>query len=339
MGDHAAPFDQKDETAVRLLRIAGARRAVPGDRAARVRAAVHAEWRAATKRRVDQRRVLGTAAFLAAAATVVFAVGRLVILEQPAAPVSLAALVATIDQLEGLPRRLLDPGSVTDSAIRLGDSIRVGEWIVTDERARVGLRFRDGTSVRLDVLSRARSLSAGMIELVAGAVYVDTERESGRFEVRTPLATARDLGTQFEVRLVDEGLRLRVRSGLVELTDGGRRVSGSGGTEVMFSEGGAVSRPFAPHGSDWEWTTKISPVVEIEGLALATFLDRLAREQGWTLRYQDSALAKRASQIVLHGSVKGLRPQDALDVAIATSGLHHRLERGELTVWADSDGR
>ena len=199
MGDHAAPFDQKDETAVRLLRIAGARRAVPGDRAARVRAAVHAEWRAATKRRVDQRRVLATAAFLAAAATVVFAVGRLVILEQPAAPISLVALVATIDQLEGLPRRLLDPDSVTDSAIRLGDSIRVGEWIVTDERARVGLRFRDGTSVRLDVLSRARLLSAGMIELVAGAVYVDTERESGRFEVRTPLATARDLGTQFEV--------------------------------------------------------------------------------------------------------------------------------------------
>ena len=339
MGDHAAPFDQKDETAVRLLRIAGARRAVPVDRAARVRAAVHAEWRAATKRRVDQSRVLATAAFLAAAATVVFAVGRLVILEQPAAPIPLVALVATIDQLEGLPRRLLDPDSVTDSAIRLGDSIRVGEWIVTDERARVGLRFRDGTSVRLDALSRARLLSAGMIELVAGAVYVDTERESGRFEVRTSLATARDVGTQFEVRLVDEGLRLRVRSGLVELTDGGRRVSGSGGTEVMFSEGGAVSRPFAPHGSDWEWTTRISPVVEIEGLALATFLDRLAREQGWTLRYQDPALAKQASQIVLHGSVKGLRPQDALDVAIATSGLHHRLERGELSVWADSDGR
>ena len=31
----------------------------------------------------------------------------------------------------------------------------------------------------LDVLSRARLLLAGMIELVAGAVYVDTERESG----------------------------------------------------------------------------------------------------------------------------------------------------------------
>jgi ferric-dicitrate binding protein FerR (iron transport regulator) len=267
------------------------------------------------------------------------ALGRLVILKQPAAPTSLAPLVATIDQMEGAPRRLLEPDSVTGPAIRLADSIRAGEWIVTDDQARVGLRFRDGTSVRLDVLSRARLLSVDMIELGAGAVYVDTERESGHFEVRTSLATARDLGTQFEVRLVDEGLRLRVRSGLVELTDGGRRVSGRGGTEVMFSGTGAVSRPIAPHGSDWEWITKISPVVEIEGLALSTFLDRLSREHGWTLRYQDPALAKRASQIVLHGSVKGLRPEDALDVAIATSGLHHRLERGELIVWAASDSR
>ena len=54
------------------------------------------------------------------------------------------------------------------------------------------------------------------------------------------------------------------------------------------------------------------------------------------MRYADAALAREASGIVLHGSVNGLPPREALDVAITTSGLQHRLESGELTVFRGS---
>jgi ferric-dicitrate binding protein FerR (iron transport regulator) len=163
-------------------------------------------------------------------------------------------------------------------------------------------------------------------------VYVDTERESGRFEVRTPLATARDIGTQFEVRVLDDSVRLRVRTGAVELTDRGRSVTGRGGTEITWSGAGAVSRPIAPHGPDWEWAALVGPPPQIEGAALSDFLARVGREHALDVRYADPALGREASDIILHGSVDGLSWRDSIGVAIRTSGLQHRLEGGELLV-------
>jgi ferric-dicitrate binding protein FerR (iron transport regulator) len=247
---------------------------------------------------------------------------------RPAAP---GEVVAIVEEIDGMPQRVTElPDRST--ALSRRDGIRAGEWIQTDARARVGLRFQNGTSVRLDAGSRACLLSPTIIELKAGAVYVDTGGEAGRFEVRTAMATARDVGTQFEVRLLDRTVRLRVRTGVVELTDGARSVSGRGGTEITLSNSGAVSRPIAAHGSEWEWTARVSAPLDIEGMALSIFLERIAREHGWALHYADPALAREASGVILHGSVNGLTPQEAVEVAIATSGLRHRLESGELVV-------
>ena len=111
---------------------------------------------------------------------------------------------------------------------------------------------------------------------------------------------------------------------------------GTGGTEITFSASGAVTRPIAPHGPEWDWTASVAPPGEIEGLALSVFLERIAREHGWQLRYADAALANEASGIILHGSVNGLPPREALAITITTSGLSHRLENGELVVFRGS---
>ena len=168
-----------------------------------------------------------------------------------------------------------------------------------------------------------------MVELSSG-VYVDTGGAAG-LEIRTPVGTARDIGTQFEVRLVAQRLRLRVRTGAVELRNRSRTVTGHAGTEILFSAAEAESRPFAPHGPEWQWMAEVSPPIDIEGLPLSTYLDRLAREQGWSVQHADSSLARDARGIILHGSVAGLAPEDALDVAIGTSG-YVRLENGRLVV-------
>jgi ferric-dicitrate binding protein FerR (iron transport regulator) len=317
-----------DATA-RLLRLAGARPAVPGDRAARVRAAAHSHWRTASRRRASTRRGLSAAAFLAAAAALIL----LVRLFTPAPRLAPGDLVAVVEQTDGISNRAIDrPNGMARTRLTPGDAVRTGEWIETDPRGRLALRFHDGTSVRLDVGSRVRSLASNVIELSAGAVYVDTGRESGRFEVRTALATAQDVGTQFEVRLLDGSLRLRVRTGAVELRDGARSVSGRAGTEITLTGTSATSRPITAYGDEWAWTTQVSPPLDIEGMALSTYLERIAREHGWTLHYADPALAREASGIVLHGSVSGLSTREAIDVAVTTSSLHHRLEAGELVV-------
>ena len=343
MSDQPSPTDTADEDhTVRLLRLAGPRLPVSDERTVRVRAAVYPRWRAANRRRAIRRRVLTGAAILTAAAVLVVMVGRALRVDRPGTAIGTSEVVAVVERIDGTPRRVTDNLSASPTrglslnSLALNDAVRTSEWIETDASARVALRFSNGASVRLDVGSRARPLSTSVIELSSGAVYVDTGRSSAHFDVRTPLATAHDVGTQFEVRLIDLTLRLRVRTGIVELRSGARSVSGRGGMEVTFSAAGTASRPIAPHGSEWQWTSNLAPPLEIEGMALSTFLERIAHEHGWELRYADAALAREASAIVLHGSVNGLSPRDALNVALTTSGLHHRFDNGELTVFRGS---
>jgi ferric-dicitrate binding protein FerR (iron transport regulator) len=163
--------------------------------------------------------------------------------------------------------------------------------------------------------------------------------------VRTAVAIARDVGTQFEVRLVPNlttsglAIRVRVRTGIVELEQDGRLASGRAGTEVTFSSAGTISRPIPAYGPAWDWTASLAPTLDIEGHTLSVFLERFAHEHGWELRYADAALARDASGIVLHGSVAGLAPADAVHVAITTSGLRYRLDNGQLVVLRGSDAK
>jgi ferric-dicitrate binding protein FerR (iron transport regulator) len=333
------PTSADEDATTRLLRLAGPRAAVSATRAARVRSAVRGEWEAATRRRGTRRRVALVASIAATAAALLLLVGRTALLERHTAP--LGGPVAVIEQVDGSPQRVSSAlAERNGTPLHRDDSVRVGEWIETGNQSRVALRFGDGTSVRLDIASRVRPLSPGGIELAAGAVYVDTGRQNGRFEVRTALATAHDIGTQFEVRLADDGLRLRVRTGLVELKGPTRSISGRPGTEILLSADGAVSRPIAIHGSEWDWTTRVSPPVAMEGMSLAAFMERVAHEHGWTLRYASPAVEANAARVILHGPVDGLAPHEMVEVVIATSGLRHRLENGELVVSAgDARGR
>jgi ferric-dicitrate binding protein FerR (iron transport regulator) len=317
-----------DDTTSRLLRLAGPRATVSSERAARVRSAVRRDWQIGIRRRERHRRFLIGALLAAGVLFVVFA-GRSAIDSGPRPEVTAGVNVAAAEHIEG--RVLSDSSDRQRRALQSNDPIRAGEWIETDENSRASLRFTQGISVRLDTGSRLRPLTRGAIELAAGAVYVDTEQEHGRFEVRTPLAVARDIGTQFEVRLIAGTLRLRVRSGEVELREGTRSVSGRSGTEITWSKTSAASRPFATHGPEWQWMVGLAPLA-MEGQLLAAFLEQVAREQGWSVEYADARLASRANAIVLHGSVTGLSPHDAIATAIATSGLTHRIERGVVKV-------
>ena len=166
----------------RLLRLAGPRPSAPDARAARVRAAVHQHWQAGNRRRTFRRRAWPEPSSLATAA-LVFLVARAILTDRRGMPIG--EVVAVVERIDGAPRRISDghERKVRPPSPRTNDSVRTGEWIETDARARVALRFSDGTSVRLDLGSRARLLSARVIELSAGALYVTPagRRDNSRF--------------------------------------------------------------------------------------------------------------------------------------------------------------
>jgi ferric-dicitrate binding protein FerR (iron transport regulator) len=244
-----------------------------------------------------------------------------------------AAVVATVDRVEGLVEALADRAGPGDARTLVSDApVHADEWVTTGATGRAALRVTNGASVRLDVGSRARLSTAMVIELTEGALYVDTGSEVTGLEVRTPLGTARDVGTQFEIRMHESALRVRVRTGVVEVWRDDRPITAHPGTELTVTDHDVVSGTVSSFGPEWGWVVGIAPEIQIDGRPLAASLEAISREHGWRVRYADAALAVEAAAIVLHGSVAGLAPLEVVSVAVTTSGLEHRLQDGEIVV-------
>jgi ferric-dicitrate binding protein FerR (iron transport regulator) len=319
--------DEEHVTA-QILRLAGAPPDPSAQRTARVHEAVHRAWRANRRRRAIRH---GAAiALLGAAATFVIAVW----MSRPhgvVAPSNQA--VAMSQRIQGRPiviRKHERPA--VPQPLSLSTSIHVDDVIETDGASRAAIEAADGSSVRIDRASRVAFLAPALIEVTAGAVYVATSDGSQGFEVRTPIGTLRDVGTQFEVRLTGSSLRLRVRTGTVEIRRDFDLKTATSGTEAMVTPTGIAVRQVPSFGAEWAWTTDVAPSFAIEGRPLHVFLEYIAAEEGWTLRYSAPDVAEAARRIVLHGSVDGLKAEEALGVALATSGLQYRLQGGELLV-------
>jgi ferric-dicitrate binding protein FerR (iron transport regulator) len=307
----------EDRVTERLLQLGGRRRDVPPARTARVRATVHDAWRTQVRQRRHRRVLYMTAAGLCAAgavAAIVLTIGRS---QSSTAP---AAIVATIAQADGA------------SGLRSGSVVRAGEWITTVRAGRAAMRTESGTSIRLDEHSRVRLVTPTLIEVTAGAVYIDTADGAPAMEVHTTFGSVIDIGTQFEVRLVADALRVRVRSGGVAVRRERDTIHVTAGTELTLNSRGAESRTVPAYGDAWDWTARLAPRIVLEGQTVTAFLSAIAHEHGWTVHYEDRALERDAATIVLRGTVDGLSAEAAVGVALTIADLSYTLERGDLIV-------
>ena len=353
----------EEEAEVRLLlERSGSRPEVPPEDLAAIKRAFRAEWQEHLRRRQARRFSLPGRLHLdrrswdrrlwAVAAVLLAALGIgwwLWSLGSPAA----GGIVARVEAAAGVVtvRAPHDDGDAAAARLAVGATIRAGSELETGgpgegAATHAALRLTDGTSLRLDAGSRVRLTSASVVGLERGAVYVDSGREPGSGEsrrravaVRTPLGVATDVGTQFEVRLLDEEtMRVRVREGEV-------RIEGAGGSEASFTavagveltlhaDGSVTRERVAGHGSPWGWAVTAAPPFEIEGRRLEEFLDWLGHETGWKIRYADSQLEAQAGPSVLHGAVGHLSPHEATGVVLAGAGLEHEVVDGVLVIRA-----
>lgn len=328
--------DQHDESDQigPLVRLVGPRETVPADRRHRVRAAVHAEWRQQTRTRSRRLTVGWSLGALAAAALVLIAL-RLSVRDDAAGPSQQQAL-ATIEALNGSAQ--LVGGSGTPVGVKLfqiGDRIGVGDGVETMNGGVAALRLSGGASVRLNRGTRLRLLSEAALALEAGAIYVDSGNapNAPSLEVRTALGVARDIGTRFEVRFNGSALRVRVRDGLVRLDHSRQSHDASPGEELTLDgDGSIVRRPVPVFGADWAWTFPLVRPFDLEGRSLRDFLDWIAGENGWQLRFADATVEEKSRTTILHGSIVGLTPAEALAAVLSTSGVEHSLDSGVLLV-------
>jgi hypothetical protein len=236
-------------------------------------------------------------------------------------------------------RRDTAPAPEVIVATHNGAPLRLGSALKTDSVTRTALRLASGIELRLDVNSEIAFADASTISLVRGALFVDTGSATGpnrSVDIRTPLGTARDIGTRFEIRLIDARSRLvrvRVRDGIVRLTTTRGAENAERGNELVASESGEIARAKAPiTGEEWDWVTLAAAPFDLDGRTLADFLAWVTHEGGWELRFETEALARSASTIVISGSVDGLTPQQALRAVLATCGLSHRRDGDVVTL-------
>jgi hypothetical protein len=232
---------------------------------------------------------------------------------------------------------------VQPARIHVSDSVPVGSELATEGDGRIAVRSDAGHSLRLDVSTRVRIISPDVIALDRGKVYVDSglqpDPASRSLEIHTPFGIVREMGTQFEVRVGDDALRIRVREGSVQM-DGDRGTYGVDvGTEFELDDQGVPSwRDVPSHGPEWNWLARIAPVFDLEGSSARAFLEWISRERGWTLRFADERVGRSAAEIVLRGSIEGLTLDEALAAVLPTCHMVHQVENGTLVIEAVAEG-
>ncbi|HEU5182270.1 MAG TPA: FecR family protein [Candidatus Polarisedimenticolia bacterium] len=316
-----------------LLRATGARPEAPSERAERVRRAAHAVFRTQAARAVRRRRLtwglaLATAALLVAGAAlpVVLGVG-------PGSPE-----VARVTRVSGQASIRSGGFLLPRTAPALtGGPVRAHNEVITAPDGALAFEMAGGGSVRLAPGSRARLPEARVVELERGTLYVDSEqgRAAGAepIEIRTPLGRVLEKGTQFEVRLLEDALRVRVRRGAVQMRRGAAGIDVAAGQELeVDARGGTRSGEIPAYDTEWSWAGNIAPPMAIQGRTLREFLDWAALESGLRLQFADEELGTSASTIVLSGSIEGLTLDQALDSVLLTSRMTRKVETDTLRI-------
>ena len=321
-----------DDVAV-LVQLAGTSDPIAAARVARVRAAVHGAWRdecfgRQTRKARTRRRWLAGAVLLAAAASVAIAVA---IWPPVRTPVPVPVVVAHIDQV-GQTTGLSGP-------FKAGGAVMSGSTVTTSAGT-LAMTLTSGVQLRLDASSAVRMDSGTDVTLERGAVYVDSADAQPGFNIDTPAGLVRDIGTQFEVRLAGDGVRVRVRDGQVRVIRANGVEARAAAGEELFSAahgaGGTIRRrPVATTGREWAWAERAAPTFSAEGKTLGAFLEWVSREGAWTVTFADTELSKAARATVLYvrpDLLKGKTPAEALDIILPTCGLRHDVDRHRVVI-------
>lgn len=337
----------EEEAVRRLLREAGKRTALPQEDLAAVQQTAREEWGRRFAAR-GNRKVAGRWWLALAAAALLGAIGLVwwggrpqTVLPGP------APSVASIDVMTGDVRVADTAGQPPRrvSAEMLGQPLSAGSGLLTGKpgegEGRIALRMAGGASIRLDTGTRLRLASTGVVELMEGAVYVDSGTGPGHHgvAVRTPAGLFQDQGTQYEVRTEGSGAnamtRLRVREGRVSLDRGlgSTLVTAAGDELTVRATGEPVQASVPVSGPEWDWVLRTAPMPAIEGVKVRVFLDWLGRETGLRIRLADAPTASVVDSVVLHGSIRHLTPADAPGVVLSSAGLGHRVSGDTLVVF------
>lgn len=300
----------------KLLRGLGAREEPSAQASDEVRAAVHAEWQAMLAQRRGRRNFVWG---IAASALLAVVIGAFGVQYMTARPVQ----VATVVKVDGRLQTTQD--SRNWRARRTGEVVATGDRLQTDGESRAAFAFDNGISVRLDHDTTLRIAAADRIELISGALYVDSPpgmRRVAALIVQTRAGQVQHIGTQYQVRTRGDDIEIGIREGRVQISNNAGTSTAEAGEKISVSAHGETTRErISPQDPQWQWTSKAAPRFDIDNATLATFLTWLARESGRHVVYASPQAEAEARAVKLRGSIEGLDLDAALAIVLSTTTL------------------
>lgn len=291
-----------------LLRLADPGPELPPGGELRVRNAAYEVWQRTVRARTWRRTIIGASAMaVAAAVAIVLFIPRTTTTTAPAIP---PQAVARVELVRG----------VVDDGLRQ-DPIVAGATLRTGATGRAALRLPGGQSLRLDVNTDVRVISAQLVVLQSGAIYIDSgPRHARPVEVQTRFGRVRELGTQFDVRAANT-LAIAVREGSVGVSTPAEHFHIPAGYAATVSATGTHDmHPLAE--ADASWPASIAPPFPIEGRTVSDLLSWCSRETSLAIRYRDAETEQIARTTQLHGApIDDAHPDDAAANILPTAGL------------------
>jgi hypothetical protein len=301
------------------------------DAVARIRLATEREWKLATGK--GGRAVRARARLWASLAAALGVVALIVLWHvSPVTDSAIFGLIARSEVGDADVRFEI----VRHRSLKVGDALRTGDTITTHGPVLISLSNGGTLRVAADTVMKVTGETEASLE--RGQIYVDLPpgtTAKSPFRLATRAGMIEHVGTEFEVLSNKQVVRLRVREGRVRLRSPTDEVIAEAGTELTATNAGGISRrSISPYGRDWLWVAALAPDYEIEGRPLLGFLEWASRELGRPLQFSDAHAREVAERTILHGSVRGRAPLDALASVLATTSLSYEI-RGE-TIWIQS---
>lgn len=289
-----------------LLRLADPGPELPQGGELRVRNAAFEVWQRTLRARARRRTAIGAAVMAAAAAIAI-----VLFLPRTHTPRAIhPQAVARVELVRGIVNNTLRQNPIV-----------AGTTLQTGATGRAALRLPGGQSLRLDTNTNVRVISARLVALQSGAIYIDSGGQHvPPVEVQTRFGTVRELGTQFEVR-AEDALAVAVREGSVGVSTPLQHFHIPSGYAATVSAAGTHDlRPLAK--LDASWPASITPPFRIEGRTVADLLVWCSRETSLTIRYRDAETEQIARTTQLHGApVDDPDPDEAAASILPTAGL------------------
>lgn len=321
--------NHEDQALVNLLKVGGMRPVVPNDVRARVRDTLHSQWKRATRVRLWRKRFLTSLSAVAVALLLYEASLWLIARDLPDSMV-----IGFVENRNGTVLSIQDgSGESKSQVLTKGESVTNHSWLESSDTGRILVHLLNGATVRLDVNTRFGLESESSFVLDRGTIYIDSEGTGAKLAVATRYGTVRNRGTQFEIKVDTENIRIRVREGSIVLHHNGSEETAAAGTQLSYNDAGKSSRvQIASYSPTYLWLSEIAPTFHLEGSSLTDFLEWISRENGWKIEYLDPGIRSSAPQIMLHGSVQGLPSHDIPGVVLPVCGLSYQLEEGTLKI-------